>query len=343
MQWGFTGAQVIYNGHSHDYERTQVGSQQYIVEGTGGQSIQSMQAPAYTGPSPAPLTILRIATNQNATLSNNGFTLVDCDTRYYTSRHFTQAGNLEDKFTLLAPGVGPIQARSFKQNVNGYTSAHNKELRENGTPTSATAASMDLGYDTDAVTAGNQRSQVLLRFDGIMGNGASQIPLGVKITSATLKLNITGAGSGLAINRMKSDWTDTTVVWSNYGSNGVLTNDLQAALSSDEVAGLGNAGGSATANVNVLLWNFDVTQSVQAWADGAPNYGWLLNYLTGGTDPIDFDGVNGTIAPQLDVEFITVPEPGSLWLLGAGGLLLLKRRCAGCVEVEHGFNQMTHK
>jgi hypothetical protein len=84
----------------------------------------------------------------------------------------------------------------------------------------------------------------------------------------------------------------------------------------------------ATAN----KWGiFDVTDTMQAWADGAANNGWVLTDFSG-TDGWRIFGEGGTTPPRLEVTYgmlpagVSVPEPGVLALLGIGLIGLLFRR-----------------
>ena len=323
LQWGFSsGANkvpLIFSGHTHNYDRMTFNGQQYVIDGAGGQPLDTfLSNPGpFVGPAPALTTAFRSDTN-------NGFSIVDSNATYLTSKHFEQNGKLIDKFTLLAPGAPTLQAVSFKQNTGGYTGAHDIELREDGVATSATAATVTVSNDDNA-TAGIQRTQTLLRFDNIFGAGASQVPLGVKITSAVLKMNVTDAGSGFEIHRMLSNWSDTTATWAGF-VGGVQTDDVEAVSAFDETVGLGNANAIATTNVGAGVFTLDVSQTVQSWADGAANNGWLFTSLTGGVNTIIFSSVDGASAPQLDIEFIAIPEPTTTTMLGIAAAGLLRRR-----------------
>ena len=66
---------------------------------------------------------------------------------------------------------------------------------------------------------------------------------------------------------------------------------------------------------------------MQAWADGAPNYGLVFLPLANGTNGIRFHPEEFEVAslrPQLTVVYF-VPEPASV-VLGSLSLLVLRRR-----------------
>ncbi|WP_458138773.1 cytochrome c peroxidase [Methylomonas sp. YC3] len=118
----------------------------------------------------------------------------------------------------------------------------------------------------------NQKN-ILIRFDGLFGNGPGQIPPGSKIESASLKVFVTKT-DGLdyvGINQMLVPWSDTST-WNSLTS-GISTNNVEA--SSTQLFRL-SAGGSGNQSFDNLA------SSLQAWSNGAPNYGWVIN--TGSTD-----------------------------------------------------------
>jgi hypothetical protein len=324
MQWGFSAggnkAPLIYTGHTHNYDRTIANGQQYVIEGSGGRPLDPFfpNPGPFTGTAPAPQTAYR---NDQ----NNGLSIVDSNELYLTSKHFEQNGNLTDKFTLLAPGAPALQSRSFRQNVGGYAGTHDVELREDGAAVSPAATTVKVSADDNAAAAGGQRTQELILFDDLLGYRGNQVPLGVKVTSAVLKLNVTDAGSGFEIHRMLAKWDEATATWDGFGG-GVKTDGVQAAAAFEQTVGLGDGNATPTTNVGAGLFTLDVTRSVQAWADGAANNGWLLTGLTNGVNTIAFASAEDALAPELDVEFINVPEPGSATVLVLGAIAVRSLR-----------------
>jgi hypothetical protein len=137
----------------------------------------------------------------------------------------------------------------------------------------------------------------LLRFDNIVGNSPGQIPPGAIIQAATLVLNTADGtvNNTVFVHRMRVDWNETTATWDSLvggidadGSDAESTPDFSFLEENppDPVAG-------------------DVTPSVQAWANGAGNYGWAL--LPSGSDGYRFDsseGANPLGHPLLRVAYI---------------------------------------
>jgi hypothetical protein len=206
-------------------------------------------------------------------------------------------GRLEDRVT---PAIA-----TFQEGIGGYAGTQDAEL-EFDAPTTTDATGGEISIDNvDGDPVGPR--QGLLRFDNIFGTGAGQIPLGSTINSATLRVVATdagGEGGQLGPYRMLQNWSEATVTWSTFGATvgGVQGDDVKADQQIEDV--LTNfANGAATS------WN--VRRSVQAWAYGAPNFGWGITQKGGGG--WDFaSSENGTVAnrPLLTIDY-TPPAAGA--------------------------------
>jgi hypothetical protein len=210
---------------------------------------------------------------------------------------FGEISDLDRNF--VAPGTFAETgiARSFQQNdVNGYTGTQDTELHSNATADTIQGAQVTMTIDND--DAGIAHG--LLRFDNIIGGGPNQIPPGSAIVSATLTVNQNDAGSANNFHRMLVTWDQASATW-NSMVNGISADDVEAMSAIDAVKPGGTVNGPIPLNV---------TASVQAWADGAPNYGWAI--ISTGTDGWDIDLSEGpqATAPLLVVEFRTVPCVG---------------------------------
>jgi hypothetical protein len=176
---------------------------------------------------------------------------------------------------------------SFQQGVNGYTGTADTMIQQ-ATPTTAYGTSTKLSTDTGT----NANVQTLLTFDGLFGTGPGQIPLGATITSATLTLQTTnGSAQGASLHRMLTNWTGVpTWTWDSF-NNGIQFDGTEAVAAADVSTGAVIAGSR----------DLNVTNSLQAWSNGAANYGWA--FKAGGTDGWDFYSAQGATKPKLTVTY----------------------------------------
>jgi molybdopterin-binding protein len=179
---------------------------------------------------------------------------------------------------------------SFQQGVAGYTSTRDTQLR-GASPTKNYAGATSLNVDS---RDSGEPVQVLLRFDNIFGSGAGQIPSDAEIQSAVLTLNITNTGHSFELYQMLQAWSDNDT-WNSFTAGG---GGIQPGVEAASIA-------SATApGANSGLVSIDITAVLQAWiANPAINFG--LAILPTGSNGVDFDSSEGTIAPRLVVEFLT--------------------------------------
>lgn len=214
------------------------------------------------------------------------------------------AANTARPVTGAFVGDPTVNLKTFQNGTGGYTGGHDTQIRAD-TPTTAYGTTTPLTADLDtAATSGNQPAEALIRFDTISGAAAGQIPADATVLSAKLKLWSTNIGSSIHLHRMLAAWTESST-WTSMGS-GILTNDVQAASVADFTY--------APKTANEPFY-FDVSNSVQSWIDGAPNYGWVI--LSSGADDYQFNASEaGTVGarPELDVAYALYPR-----FTGAGG------------------------
>lgn len=171
---------------------------------------------------------------------------------------------------------------SFRQGENNYTNAADTNLRQ---------ASPDVNYVADQTAfsdyhdaGGTNSTQSLLRFDNIIGGGTNQIPPGSRIEAAVLELPSVGnncMGNGGRFYPMLQPWTDSTVTWNTFGTNGLQPDGVMASLIPTAVAGNSSLNPTVQGTMNTL----EVTTAAQAWADGTlQNNGWAIIPWVGGTD-----------------------------------------------------------
>lgn len=196
-------------------------------------------------------------------------------------------------------GDSPVEIRRFRQGISGYAGA---------TDTSIEAAAPTATHASDAVLVadGSPLSQCLIRFDGIFGAGADQVPRWTEIVSAKLVM-LTGAGSSddsdspMSAHRMLIDW-----------SAGATWSSLAAGVSADGVEAAAAPEFTVLPNIRDAWAIFDVTATVQSWASGTePNRGWAI--LAGGTDGWRWPSSESLVPgdrPFLEIVYRVPPCPG---------------------------------
>jgi len=182
----------------------------------------------------------------------------------------------------------PDEAALFRQGRAGYAGTVDTVLKSDECNTPHYS---DMEVSVDRGPA----DHALIRFDDIFGNGASQIPPGSTIISATLSLDVFNLGGiSTTLHRMLVPW-DCDDTWCEWG-DGIQADGVEAGAAPD-------------ATIPTTLVQFvmiDVTGSVQAWSNGAANYGWVLLPGPQNDDGWSFasaDNVNEVTRPTLHVVF----------------------------------------
>ncbi|MBP7148345.1 MAG: DNRLRE domain-containing protein [Acidobacteria bacterium] len=189
---------------------------------------------------------------------------------------------------------------TFQRDVAGYTGTQDTYLYEYA-PDTVEGAAITWRWDTDDQPNSGKYEHGLIRFDGIIGTGAGQIPPGATISSATLTIyiengTVTPAGS---INEVTVDWSEATTTWNNFGG--------EAGLQADEYGTL--VGGTPVTAASVSA-NIDVRASLQAWADGGTNYGWIFRpAVTNGVAVTSSEGATVGNRPKLTVVYTAPAVP----------------------------------
>ncbi|MBL8435402.1 MAG: VCBS domain-containing protein, partial [Zoogloea sp.] len=172
----------------------------------------------------------------------------------------TGGGALSDIDTVFVK----VGASRYQQGVDGYTGTEDTYVSDGATTTSYGNATTVVTDDGAPVTQG------LLRFGNLFGSGVGQIPYGAVINSVALSFYVTNidANDSVSLYRMFSAW-DESSTWDSLGS-GVSLNGVEAASSADV----------ANWDAGISGWNTitsGLTATVQAWANGATNNGWVFN------------------------------------------------------------------
>jgi hypothetical protein len=197
-------------------------------------------------------------------------------------------------FAITKDGVKPPRSKStvtFQTGVNGYNGTVDIEVW-------ALAPTTILDTNPNATSDANNdggESQVLLRFEGILGDKPGQIPRGSAVHSATLIVSAFDQGDTVHIHRMLVPWARQST-WTTLVA-GVTADGMEASRHRESFTF-----GKIAANSSSIP--FDVTDSVQAWANGAANHGWVfINTGGNGWDfyTCEFDDVKQR--PKLIVEY----------------------------------------
>jgi alkaline phosphatase len=144
------------------------------------------------------------------------------------------------------------------------------------------------------VDGATPHAHAVIKFPNIFGSGAGQVPSGSIITSATLKVNCTNVGNIMKLYRLTEDWVESQVTWNNR-SSGISWTGAGAQNGS-------NAGVALNGDCTVLGWRtIDITQFVQEWSNGSPNYGIVI--MDSGSDGVDFASSESANPPLLTVTY----------------------------------------
>lgn len=198
---------------------------------------------------------------------------------------------------LIDTSIVVPQTLRFQQGLNGYSGTVDTMICA-GTADTSYGGSTSLNVDTSDTYGGV--SQVLLRFDSIIGGAADQIPQYASISSATLRLRSLDTGNGGSLHAMLQPWSDAST-WNSL-SNGVLADDVESSSAADD---------SISANI-VGDVDLDVTATLQGWVNGTmENSGWVV--LPNGTDGWHIASAEHATAdyrPELTVTFVVAgPRP----------------------------------
>jgi hypothetical protein len=180
---------------------------------------------------------------------------------------------------------------SFQDGVNGYAGTIDLEIWAvspntclNGNPNASADADNDGG-----------ESQVLMRFEDVISAKDGHVPPKSTIHSATLIVSAFDEGTTVHLHRMLVPWKPTAT-WNSLIA-GVTANGLEASKQKD-----GFTFGKISASTSAI--SFDVTDTVQAWANGASNYGWVfINTGGNGWDFYTAEFEDMKQRPKLIIEF----------------------------------------
>ncbi len=190
---------------------------------------------------------------------------------------------------------------AFQEGVNSYTGTQDTYINEASKDNSfgnQSSVIVDLHFNDDV----NDESQGLIRFDNIFGNGPGQIPVGATIISANLTVEVISTSNVAATIRFHQLLTN----WSESSSWNSLLNGLNSGV--DYVASAdATVANPESLGTQVIM---GLEEAVQAWSDGANNFGWAI--ISNHGDGWDFrssEFSTASLRPQLQIEYETKTDP----------------------------------
>lgn len=152
----------------------------------------------------------------------------------------------------------------------------------------------NINASSDANNDGGE-SQVLMRFDKIIGSKAKQVPANATVHSAKLIVSAFDEGTTVHLHRMLVPWK-ASATWNSL-VGGVTADGLEAAKKVESLT-FGKISASSSAI------SFEVTDTVQAWVNGEANHGWVfLNTGGNGWDFYTSEFDDSKQRPKLVIEF----------------------------------------
>lgn len=180
---------------------------------------------------------------------------------------------------------------AFQQGVDQYEGTVDTEIWALAT---TTILDGNPNASSDANNDGGE-SQVLMRFDAIIGRDAKQVPPGATVHSAKLLVSAFDQGNTVNLHRLLVPF-ERAATWNTMVS-GVSADGLEASRHKDSFTF-----GKISANSSQIT--FDVTDTVQAWVNGEDNHGWV--FINTGGDGWDFyasEFDNLAQRPKLVIEY----------------------------------------
>lgn len=193
---------------------------------------------------------------------------------------------------------------TFQNGVNGYTGTFDRRITKTGGTDGSTLTAADSNFSIDGGSATVDDSAVcslLFRFDGAINSiPAGALILEAKITTVTKTAGDSShSGDGFSVYRLTRPF-DSNSGPTDFGSD-LLIGDI-------DLLGGSFHGPNVLGQASVV--SADVTNIVQSWVNGAPNYGFGVR---------DDNGTNGwnlhasgstTVAnrPKLEITYVVDPD-----------------------------------
>ena len=190
------------------------------------------------------------------------------------------------------------------QGIGGYAGTRDTWIEQaNGSRQHGNESVLVVDDDTRNNIFNDRRGYGLIRFEGLFGEpGTGEVPAGVQIRRATLSLQVTNDidnplfDPDFYVHRVLRSW-DESSTWNSLG--GLGAGDLSARIATFR--------GDNDPNGDELR-RIDVTSAVQAWSQGAPNYGFAIlpETISGNDDGIGIASSelgNPLLRPTLEVVY----------------------------------------
>ncbi|MGL6076315.1 MAG: DNRLRE domain-containing protein [Fimbriiglobus sp.] len=186
----------------------------------------------------------------------------------------------------------------FQQGVNGFKGTVDTEIWA-VSPNTILEANINASSDSD--NDGGE-SQVLMRFDGIVGTEPGRLPPNSMIHSATLVVSAFDEGTTVHLHRLLVPWKRSST-WNSLVA-GITADGLEASPQKSSFTF-----GKIAASTSEI--DFAVTDDVQAWANGDTNHGWVfINTAGNGWDFYTSEFDDQTKRPKLVIDY-TPPQTSS--------------------------------
>jgi hypothetical protein len=209
---------------------------------------------------------------------------------------------LSVNFADYALGEG-LSFAAFQEGVAGYAGTQDTWINQQSANTSYGNSGTRTSDDDVANSLfSDYRGQALLRFDGIVGGGA--IPAGSTVVNATLVLDVVDDidtplyNPNFIVHPVIRAW-DEASTWNSLSGGLTVGADLGAPVASF-------SGDNSPDSESMR--RIDITQTVQSWVNGTPNWGIAIlpQIISGNDDGIDIrasENTNTILRPRLEVTF----------------------------------------
>jgi hypothetical protein len=217
----------------------------------------------------------------------------------------------ESDFTLAVPFDAyrmPPSSRfvALQEGIAGYVGTQDTWISQ-ANPNTSYGQNDTRVVDDDTANSlfSDRRGQGLLRWDGLVGAGPRQVPLGAQVVLATLVIDVPDDidtplyNPDFFVHRMTRSW-DESSTWNSLGDGLSAPADMTPAIA---VFSGDNQPDSDT------MRRIDVTAAVAAWVAGEPNHGLAIlpEIISGNDDGIEIrasENGNAILRPRIEVVFV---------------------------------------